>query len=94
MVLCEQLNLEQHIMAFVFRQGDLPKLDLQRSIMKQILRPGRHNGMPTTLSQVYVTNTCFSRRTSINVDNLGLSREQRNNDVAAIHRYVFESVEC
>ena len=85
---------------YVFRQGDLPKLDLQvdRGTDFQAWKSqwdvyinlsGLHNQAAAT--QVQALTLCLSRETVTIVDNLGLTTEQRGrvaDIVAAIERYV------
>ena len=87
-------------MAYVFRQGDLPKLDLQvdrgtdfKAWKSQWEAYLSLSGLGTQdpIKQVQALTLCFSRETVTVVENLGLSDAQRGSAteiVAAIQRYV------
>ena len=87
-------------MAFTFRQGDLPKLDLQvdrgtdfqawKQQWQAYFSLSGLDKQPET-KQAQALTLCFSRETVSIVDNLGLSVAQRGsvaNTIAAIERYV------
>ena len=84
-------------MPFVFRQGDLPKLDLNidrgtdfKAWKKAHFSLSRLDSQPNA-KQVQALTLCFSRETVTIVDNLGLTAEQRlkaTEIIAAIERYV------
>ena len=87
-------------MAYVFRQGDLPKLDLQIDRGTDFAAWRAQWEAYATLSgldkeapdrQVKALTLCFSRETLTVVDNLGLSEDQRGKAtkiIDAIQRYV------
>ena len=87
-------------MAYVFRQGDLPKLDLQIDRGTDFAAWRAQWEAYATLSgldkeapdkQVKALTLCFSRETLTVVDNLGLSEDQRSKAtkiIDAIQRYV------
>jgi len=87
-------------MSYVFRQGDLPKLDLQVDCGVDFKAWKTQWSAYTSLSgldkqsapkQVQALTLCFSRETLTIVDNLGLTEEQRGDAtciVEAIQRYV------
>ena len=87
-------------MSYTFRQGDLPKLDLQvdrgsdfKAWKSQWDAYISLSGLDreTPAKQVQALTLCFARETVTIVDNLGLSDEQRNSVseiIAAIQRYV------
>jgi len=73
-------------MSYVFRQGDLPKLDLQVDRGVDFKAWKTQWSAYTSLSgldkqsapkQVQALTLCFSRETLTIVDNLGLTEEQR-----------------
>ena len=87
-------------MAYVFRSGDLPKLDLQvdrgmdfkawKSQWDAYRSLSGLDGQDNT-KQVQALTLCFSRETVAIVDNLGLAVKQRGSPdeiVTAIQRYV------
>ena len=87
-------------MSFTFRQGDLPKLDLQvdrgtdfkawKAQWQAYFSPSGPDEQPAA-KQVQALTLCFSRETICIVDNLGLSAEQRagvDTIIEAIERYV------
>ena len=97
-------------MTYTFRQGDLPKLDLQvdrgtdfkawKSQWDAYLSLSGLDKQSQT-KQVQALTLCFSRETVTIVDNLGLTATQKGDAkqiVTAIQRYVEghinESVEC
>ena len=87
-------------MSFTFRQGDLPKLDLQvdrgtdlKAWKVQWQAYFSLSGLDEqpAAKQVQALTLCFSRETICIVDNLGLSAEQRagvDTIIEAIERYV------
>ena len=87
-------------MAFVFRQGDLPKLDLQvdrgtdfKAWKSQWEAYINLSGLITqeAAKQVQALTLCFSRETVTIIDNLGLTAEQRGkvaDIVVAMEHYV------
>ncbi len=87
-------------MSYVFRQGDLPKLDLQvdrgtdftawKAQWDAYVSLSALSGEPQD-KQVKALTLCFSRETLTIVDNLGLTAEQKGNVtsiVEAMQRYV------
>ena len=96
-------------MTYIFRQGDLPKLDLQvdrgtdfKAWKTQWEAYINLSGLDkqTQAKQVKALTLCFSRETLTIVENLGLIETQRGSVkeiVAAIQRYfeghISESVE-
>jgi hypothetical protein len=97
-------------MSYAFRQGDLPKLDLQvdrgtdfATWKSQWEAYFSLSGLEcqTPTKQVQALTLCFSRETVTIVDNLGLTAVQRakvKDVIASIERYVQgqrnETVEC
>ena len=87
-------------MPYVFRQGDLPKLDLQVDCGTDFQAWREHWESYSSLSeldkepkakQVKALTLCFSRETLSIVNNLGLTQEQRENAndiITALKRYV------
>ena len=87
-------------MSYVFRQGDLPKLDLQVDRGSDFKAWKTQWEAYLTLSglkdedrskQVHVLTLCFSRETVTIVDNLGLTTAQQKDAsqiVQAITQYV------
>ena len=87
-------------MAFVFRQGDLPKLDLQvdrgtdfKAWKSQWEAYTNLSGLITqdAAKQVQALTLCFSRETVTIIDNLGLTAAQRGkvqDIVVAMEHYV------
>ena len=87
-------------MPYVFRQGDLPKLDLQvdRGTDFQAWREQWESyssllelDKEPKAKQVKALTLCFSRETLSIVNNLGLTQEQRENAndiITALKRYV------
>ena len=87
-------------MSYAFRQGDLPKLDLQvdrgtdfKAWKSQWEAYLSLSGLDTqaAVKQVQALTLCFSRETVTSVDNLGLTNAQRGSVaeiVVAIQRYV------
>ena len=87
-------------MTYVFRQGDLPKLDLQVDRGTDFTAWKTQWGAYISLSgldqqpqakQVKALTLCFSRETLTIVDNLGLTAQQRGSveaTIAAIQSYV------
>ena len=87
-------------MSYVFRQGDLPKLDLQVDRGTDFKAWKSQWGAYLSLSgldkeiaakQVQALTLCFSRETLTIVENLGLTAEQKSDitrTVDAIQRYV------
>ena len=87
-------------MPYVFRQGDLPKLDLNvdrgtdfKAWKVQWEAYFSLSGLDSqsNAKQVQALTLCFSRETVTSVDNLGLTTEQRGKAteiIAAIERYV------
>ncbi len=87
-------------MSFVFRQGDLPKLDLQvdrstdftawKSQWEAYFSLSGLNKQ-SDVKQVQALTLCFSRQTVTIVDNLGLTATQRGkvqDVITVIERYV------
>ena len=87
-------------MPYTFRQGDLPKLDLQvdkgsdfkawKAQWQAYYSLSGLSGEPDA-TQVQALTLCFSRETIPIVDNLGLSEEQRGkvtSIIAGIEQYV------
>ena len=87
-------------MSYVFRQGDLPKLDLQVDrgtdftawkAQWEAYRSLSGLDKESQVKQVKALTLCFSRETLTIVDNLGLTAEQRGSVtsiVEAMQRYV------
>ena len=87
-------------MPYVFRQGHLPKLDLQVDCGTDFQAWREHWESYSSLSeldkepkakQVKALTLCFSRETLSIVNNLGLTQEQRENAndiITALKRYV------
>ena len=87
-------------MSYVFRQGDLPKLDLQvdrgtdfaawKAQWEAYFSLSGLDSQPDA-KQVQALTLCFSRETVTIVDNLGLTADQRGKAkdvIAAVERYV------
>ena len=97
---CELGLLGDTTMSFTFRQGDLPKLDLQvdrgtdfkawKAQWQAYFSLSGLDEQPAA-KQLQALTLCFSRETISIVDNLGLSSDQRagvDTIIEAIERYV------